>query len=207
MIKAILFDRDGVLVDSNESIIFTYQMTGKVLGLKVPKKEFFRKSLGITYPTILKRAYGKDKKILETYNKMWYVGKNRIKPKKMSGFNNAMKKIKLKKAIVTSGSMHATKTMLKDSLKYFQFVVTRADTKNHKPNAEPLLLACKKLRIKPKEAVYVGDSVIDYKTARNAGMKFIGFLSNGSTKKEFEKTGVKVTVKSLNELTKIIEKF
>jgi phosphoglycolate phosphatase len=157
----------------------------------------------------LKETYGEDKKVLETYDKMWeiYDKKIRKKIKKMPGVDVAMKKIKLEKAIVTTGGMYATKNMLKDSLKYFHVVVTREDTKNHKPDAEPLLLACKKLKIKPEEAVYVGDSVIDYKTAKNAGMKFIGFLSNGSTKKEFKQAGVKITIKSLDELPRIIGKL
>jgi phosphoglycolate phosphatase-like HAD superfamily hydrolase len=116
-----------------------------------------------------------------------------------------MEKIDLPKAIVTSGSLYATKLLLNKSLRYFQVVVTFEDTKKHKPNAEPLLVACKKLKLKPEEAVYVGDMVIDYKTAKNAGTKFIGFLTNGSTKKEFEEAGAKILIKSLHDLPRFLE--
>ena len=203
--KAIIFDRDGVLVDSNQAIIYTYQKTGKILGQKVPSKDFFRKKFGIIYSKVLEKAYGKNEKVFQAYREAWSTCHRKIK--RMPGLNATMKKIKFRKAIVTTGSMLATKIMLKDSLKYFPIIIAREATRNHKPDAEPLLLACKKLKIKPREAVYVGDSVIDYKTARNAGTQFIGFLSNGSTKKEFRQAGAMVTVKSLNELPKVLEKF
>jgi len=53
----------------------------------------------------------------------------------------------------------------------FNKIVCMEDTKKGKPDAEPLLLACK--RIECKNAVYIGDSVSDVLAAKAAKMKSI----------------------------------
>lgn len=56
--------------------------------------------------------------------------------------------------------------------KYFSVVVLLEDTKKHKPDAEPLLHCAKKLGVDPKKCLYIGDSLSDFQSAKNAGMDF-----------------------------------
>lgn len=57
--------------------------------------------------------------------------------------------------------------------KYFSVLVTVEDIKHHKPHPEPLLFAAKRLKLKPSECVYVGDSCTDVEAGKAAGMKTI----------------------------------
>ena len=57
---------------------------------------------------------------------------------------------------------------------YFDTIVAGDDTKVHKPNPEPLLLALERLAATPDEAVYVGDSPYDMQAAKAAGIHAIG---------------------------------
>ncbi len=57
--------------------------------------------------------------------------------------------------------------------KYFTVTIAYEDTTHHKPNPEPLLLACKRLQLNPSEVVYVGDAETDILAARAAKMKVI----------------------------------
>ncbi len=57
--------------------------------------------------------------------------------------------------------------------KYFPVRVTVEDVTHHKPHPEPLLLAAKRLRLKPSECVYTGDSHTDIDAGHSAGMKTI----------------------------------
>lgn len=66
---------------------------------------------------------------------------------------------------------------------YFSAVVLLEDTKKHKPDAEPLLHCAKKLGIDPDKCLYVGDSLSDFDSAKNAGMDF-AFASWASFKPE-----------------------
>ncbi len=61
--------------------------------------------------------------------------------------------------------------------KYIKAVVTIDDVPVSKPSPLPLLSVLKKLRVKPSNAVYVGDHPDDIKAAKNAGMYSIGVLT------------------------------
>jgi len=202
MIKAIIFDADGVLLDNTKIFIREFIETGRKLNLRVPTIPKVRKTFGLTYEDILKRLYGrKDNKIKETYLE---VIRNRRQEKIMDNLEYFIKRLKVREAVVTSRSLKSLKRNLKDIIRFFEVVITREDTKKHKPNPEPLLLACKKLEIKPEEAIYVGDAVIDYQAAKNAGMNFIGFISGSASKEDFKKlnaryvTSMKDLLKNLN---------
>ena len=57
----------------------------------------------------------------------------------------------------------------------FGAVVGYEDTDRHKPHPEPLLLACERLGIAPEATVYVGDAPGDMACAHAAGAHFIAF--------------------------------
>jgi phosphoglycolate phosphatase-like HAD superfamily hydrolase len=57
----------------------------------------------------------------------------------------------------------------------FGAIVGYEDSTHHKPHAEPLLVACARLGIHPNSAVYVGDAASDMACARAAGTHFIAF--------------------------------
>jgi pyrophosphatase PpaX len=52
----------------------------------------------------------------------------------------------------------------------FETVVGGDETKRHKPDPEPLLLAAQRLNVSPKECAYVGDSPFDVRAAKAAEM-------------------------------------
>jgi len=57
----------------------------------------------------------------------------------------------------------------------FTTAVGYDDTARHKPDAEPLLLACERLGVAPAHTVYVGDAPTDLTCAEAAGAHFIAF--------------------------------
>ncbi len=52
---------------------------------------------------------------------------------------------------------------------YVDVTVCSSDVVNPKPDPESALLACKRLGVAPADSVFVGDSVLDLRCARNAG--------------------------------------
>jgi pyrophosphatase PpaX len=52
----------------------------------------------------------------------------------------------------------------------FETVVGGDETKRHKPDPEPLLLAAERMDADPGETAYVGDSPFDIRAAKAAGM-------------------------------------
>lgn len=54
-------------------------------------------------------------------------------------------------------------------LENFSVIVAEEDVKNKKPSGEGIVIACEKLSMDTKEAVYIGDAVSDITAARDAG--------------------------------------
>jgi pyrophosphatase PpaX len=61
----------------------------------------------------------------------------------------------------------------------FETVVGGDETKKHKPDPEPLLLALDRLGVPPRDAVYVGDAPFDVQAAKAAGLYSVGVTWGG----------------------------
>jgi HAD superfamily hydrolase (TIGR01549 family) len=201
MIKAVIFDLDGVLLNNTQLIIEIFQEAAQRAGSKVPDGKEVIATLGLIGRDMVEILLGK--KHVETLTQVWMQREKETKL--MPGIREVLDGLKIKKAIATSSPRWFMENRLKDLISYFDVIITSELTEKHKPDPEPLLLACKKLQIEPEEAVYVGDRIIDFETAKNAGMDFIGILSGGTSKEEFKKVGVKKIINSLSELSNIVK--
>ena len=77
------------------------------------------------------------------------------------------------KMAIVSNKLHPAVQEL--SQRFFAELVTSAvgesETVRRKPNPDGVLRALKEMGSRPEEAVYVGDSEVDWETARNAGLR------------------------------------
>ena len=183
IIKAVIFDIDGVILDSFEaSLKFHHDLITKAGYKPVSRKEYrklFHRPMLDNIKTITKSNNQKE------IEKIYQMGvKREVKypnellafPKKMNETIKLLSKDYLL-GIVTSrvknGVFEARE--MKEIKKYFNEVVSFEDTTKHKPDPEPLLLIAQKLNLKPEEIVYIGDVETDFQAAKSAGMKFILF--------------------------------
>jgi len=203
MLKAVIFDLDGVLLDNTQLIVEIFQEVARRSGVKVPDAKSIIATLGLIGKDMIEIVLGNGEKYRETLIQVWMEREKEMKL--MPGVEIVLKELKTKKAVVTSAPDLAAKRRLSDFMDYFEAIITQESTEKHKPNAQPLLLACEKLGVKPEEAVYIGDRLIDFETAKNAGMDFIGILSGGTSKEEFKKAGVEKIINSLGELLEIVK--
>jgi phosphoglycolate phosphatase len=58
---------------------------------------------------------------------------------------------------------------------YFDMVVTALDVLRPKPDPESMESILRALNVRPDETLYVGDSVIDLKTAESSGVTFVAY--------------------------------
>ena len=201
MLKAVLFDVDGVLLDSDEQYVELYKNVGEVLGLKPPEGDFFRKRFGIAAEKIIPEAYGKNPEAIKIFKKM----DEEMKLELMEGVREVLQKVQIKKGIVSTKVKELIEKHLHEIIDEFDVVVGYEDTVGHKPNPDPLLFACNELNVEPADAVYIGDAMADWEMARDAGAKFIGFVSGGATEEEFRNAGVETIVHSMKELEDVMK--
>ncbi len=204
-IEAVIFDLDGVIVDSNHAIFETYQQTARELGETIPTDEDIRKLLGQPSAINLKLLFGNNPLARPTYDKVNPITHANLTF--LPHIRDVLNGLELSKGIVTSKRLDHALDVLQDLRQFFSVIITPEQTTRQKPNPEPLLLACEKLGVSVRKSVYVGDTVRDYQTAQNAGAAFIGFVHDGATSEEFHNAGATNTVTELSDLPEIVKRL
>ena len=181
MIKAILFDVDGVLLDFFEA---NYRFMSDLVahfGYKRPSRKFFSSIFHHNYYDAIRlltslRSEKELQKIAQygLGDQISRYGELQKLPEKAKETVSLLRK-KYLLGIVTSRVKYGVfkHPKLADIVKEFLVIVSYEDTIKHKPNADPLLTAAKKLKLNPDEVIYIGDTEIDIQAAKAAGMKII----------------------------------
>ena len=179
-IKAILFDLDGVLVDTSDA---HFEALKKALGLcdvEVTKDEHDSVFSGLTTKQKLERLEEDGRlqqglKETVNENKQKFTKELLIKCCKPEDSKITMLK-ELKKhgytlACCSNSTEESVKTMLTSAqlFDFFDFVIAGTQVKNPKPDPEIYLTTFKTLNIEPSEAVIVEDSPIGIEAAQASG--------------------------------------
>ena len=179
MIKGILFDMDGTLIDSEE--MHTMSLIDAIkekMGIEIQKSEI-EKYVGLRYIEKLKRIFQDDREdLLEIANLgAEKNGRYLNLVKEIPGVRGMLRKLKknFKLGLVTASNKNQAEVLLDlvGIKKYFDVILTSEDVKRNKPNPEPYLLASKKLGLNPEECVVVEDSETGLESGKRAGMKCI----------------------------------
>ena len=179
MIKAVLFDFDGTIMDTNEIILESWRHVFKEFRGRVCADEEVLGSFGEILEDTMRQTFPDiDTKLtVESYrNFQRTLYKDRIKLcDGIDGLVKGLYERGIKVAIVTSRFRGSTIEGAQrfGIAEYITDYVGCDDTKAHKPNPEPLNIALEKLGVTKDEAIYVGDSKYDIQCAHNAGMKAV----------------------------------
>lgn len=97
-------------------------------------------------------------------------------------------------------------TMKLDS--FFDVVITKADARKQKTHAAPYKAVLRELKIKPEEAVMVGDRIArDVDTAKKLGLKTIYARYGDIHQAERGKSGADAEIDSVAEVVKVVKGF
>jgi pyrophosphatase PpaX len=180
MIKTVLFDLDGTILDTNELIVqsFLHSLAGETP--EPLTREQIIPNMG--RPLIEQMTYFSGRQevadLIDKY-RAFNLSKHDELVKEFPHVKSVMAEIHtkgIKIGIVTSKVRKTTLMGLKLSGLdgYVSSIVTVEDVKNPKPDAEGILLALKELGGKLAETVMVGDSHYDIDAAKNAGVISVG---------------------------------
>jgi len=191
---AVIFDMDGVLIDSNDAIWKAQNEVLKRHGIELGPTEI-RGYLGKSLRDNLEewnRKYNLSIDI-ESHTKETWAIELKILEKMRPDQNlikllNILRKNNVAMAVGTSSDNFIAEKILKilNIKDYFQAIVTSSDVPNHKPNPDIFLEAARRLKTEPKECIVFEDASNGIEAARRAGMKCIARLHNYNLRQELE---------------------
>ncbi len=177
VLKGIIFDCDGVLIDSRNSNVRYYNMIKEKLGLPPMNKE--EENFVHTHTVFESIKFIVPQ---ERYEEALEISKSIPYEKILElirlenglvEFLNLLKEMNIKMAVNTNRTTTMELILEKFNLKgYFDPVITANKLMNPKPHPESVNLILKHWGLKPNEVTYIGDSEVDEKTARNGDIDF-----------------------------------
>lgn len=187
MIKAIIFDMDGVLVDSEPLSIQVGIDFFASKGVKVNEEDFApflgggeklfffgpakKHDLELDYAEVNKYFNEHYAALLKKVDIVFDNAQNLLKELKGYGF---------KVAIASSATEEKVRLHIKAlgvSESFFDALTTVKDVEKNKPDPEIYLKTAQKLGLKPEECLVFEDSVNGVKSAKNAGMTVVGLMT------------------------------
>ncbi|MGD8779176.1 MAG: HAD family phosphatase [Ignavibacteria bacterium] len=179
MIKAIFFDNDGILVDTEKLYFQSNKIILKEFGIELTTglyiENYLKRSKGTWH--FLKKLGVSDEDIIKLRDKRNNIYNELLKHNsiKIEGVEETLQYLygKYKLVIVTSSRRDHFETIHSNTglLKYFDFTLTSDECPVTKPDPLPYLTALKQSGFKKEECIIVEDSERGLKSAIAAGIK------------------------------------
>ena len=217
MIKAVLFDLDGTLVNSIDDLADSCNYALEKLGLPTHETEKFRYFVGNGIPDLMKRILPDDKKDTEIYDEIfkifWERYSNHFVDKTcayegIEDLLTQLRKMGMKLAVISNKAEVFTLQVVEKTLgNRFDEVYGKREGYPTKPDPRLTLELMKKLGVSPEECVLVGDSGMDMAASVNAGCIGIGALWGFRTKEELQSNGAVYVAQKPMQVIEIIKEI
>ena len=213
--RACIFDLDGTLCDSVESIAWSGNRMLSDLGLRQATLEEYKAFVGDGVDVLMRRLlrFGGDEecarfeKAKKLYTKYFHEGcLYHVKP--YPGIPEVLKRLKgegAKLAVLSNKPHENTVKVIEKTfaLDTFDLVQGQSDLFPRKPAPDGALYLAERLGVLPEECLYVGDAGTDMKTGRAANMYTVGVLWGFRDREELERDGADQVIAQAGELADI----
>lgn len=205
-LQAVLWDMDGVIVDTFDAHYRSWQQTFD--GLSQPfDVEMFRKTFGMNNHLILTTVFEHDlderfiQRVSDRKEELFrqtIKGSARLLPG-VDGWLKTFSEANIKQAVASSAPQANIDAVLDElKVRYFFQAEAAGATIKGKPDPAVFLLAANLLGVEPVHCLVIEDAVAGVEAARRAGMKCIAVQTTNSAEKL---KGANVVLKDLSQLT------
>jgi HAD superfamily hydrolase (TIGR01509 family) len=196
-LRAVLFDVDGTLVDTNYLHAVTWWQALAQGGHHVPMRDIHR-SIGMGSDQLLDRLLPADRdkdsdsKLALSHDALYAVYWSRLRP--LPGAADLLRACKARglAVILASSAGEAESGILRaaiDAEDAIDAATFAGDVESSKPAPDLVQVALEKAAVPAEQAVFVGDTVWDVQASGKAGVPCIGLLSGGISREELADAG------------------
>ena len=188
MLKAVIFDLDGVIADTERLHAQTSAELLQEFGIFIPPQQLSAKYAGTSGEFMFRDLFSERRILADPiaiarrhWQKMYTLLDGNIQP--MPGVVGLIQELKqhgIKIGVASGSYLHFIDIVLgKLNLKTaFDAIASGEEVRNIKPAPDVFLLAAERLGVPPKNCVVIEDAVAGMVGARRAGMKCVGLVEN-----------------------------
>lgn len=212
MTKLCIFDLDGTLTDTIESLAYSVGMTLKEMGLSEITKEQCQSFVGNGARYLVDRsirAAGDEngerlEEAMEIYGRIFDENCTyHVTP--YEGIREALSRLRkegIRLAVLSNKPHRQTEKVARAIFGDCVFDVVQGQQEGieRKPAPDGIYAVLEKLSVSREECLYVGDSEVDIATGKNAGVKTVGVTWGFRTEEELKGAGASLLIRTPEEL-------
>lgn len=218
MIKACIFDLDGTLANTLDSMAWVANGIAREMGIAEQPVENFKRYCGEGADMLVRRfltdSGDPELHYYEEFRKKYrerFDADPMYKVVPYDGIKETLTGLKASgaKLAVCSNKPHpaAVKVIHEMFEGYFDEVIGQSDKIRRKPAPDAPLKAASEFGVSPSECLYIGDTGTDMETGRRAGMHTVGVLWGFRGKAELEENHAEILAEKPGDLIKIYEEY
>jgi beta-phosphoglucomutase family hydrolase len=196
MKKAVIFDMDGVIAETEQAHIGAEKQTMLKYGIEISEDELHEytgATARVMFTSLIKKYRLDttfDRIFKEKEEILFKLLEEDVQPTKgVIDLLRKLKKMEIKLAVASSSHKRMIEYVLKKLkiIDFFDSIVGAEDIDRSKPDPEIFLISAKRLNVKPEECTVVEDSKLGVEAAKKAGMKCLGYVNPSSGKQDLSK--------------------
>jgi HAD superfamily hydrolase (TIGR01509 family) len=211
-IRAIIFDIDGTLVDTNPAHVEAWRRAFQRFGYDVPVERIvpeIGKGGDKLVPSVLgeeaeeRCGEGLRRAQKEEFLAIAKQERFRVFPE-VSELFHTLRQRRIRTALATSSDdKHLDATLASagiDLRSLADVVVTRSDAESSKPAPDLVVAAVEELEVSPAQCAMVGDTIYDGQACQAAGVVFLGVMSGGTSEPALLQAGARAVWRDVRHL-------
>ncbi len=217
MYKSCIFDLDGTIIDTIQSMTHSISLTMGEFGYAPIDEAHTKKFVGDGYRKLVERAllYSGDNQLVHYEEALVIYDKTfqencLYKVKAYDGMPELLKSLKAKgiKLGVLTNKGHERAVECVESVygkNFFDQIIGEGNGIKVKPDPAGALLMAERFSLQPSSCLYFGDTNTDMKTGRNAGMDTVGVTWGFRDRQELEAFEPKYIISHPREIQHVFE--
>ena len=194
--STVLFDLDGTLLNTLTDLSTSVNYTLQSLAYPTHDEKTICSFIGDGMTKLIQRALGENSQSLEEALAIFYTHYSLHYADYTTPYANIYAMLTSLSDTITLGVVsnkndEYTKSLVQKFFgNIFSFSIGKKDDMPPKPNAKSTNYAMNILNAVPEKTLYVGDSYVDFQTAKNAGISFAGVTWGFHSKEEWSKYAI-----------------
>jgi phosphoglycolate phosphatase len=209
-VRGVIFDLDGTLIDSYQAIYLGFHYAYSQMGLPTLSYEQVERAVGLGLTHTFRELLGEERvpQALALFRKK-YEDVFRAHTHLLPDARQVVERLKgrdIQLAVATNKLGRFSRAIFEHfgMDKMFVVILGDGDVSQNKPDPEMLYLAMEKMGVRKEETIFVGDSVIDIQTGRNAGIRVFAVPTGNTDREDLVKAQPTLILSRLLDLLSLV---